>query len=56
LVIFEYIFFTQAACRKWRLTCAIQDIGLEGAERYLTFDIVRKMDKIFKEVPSPVHH
>ena len=30
-------------------TGTIQDIGVEGAERYLTFDIVRKMNKIFKE-------
>jgi len=55
LVIFEdNSFFTQAACRKWRLTGAIQGIWVKGAERYLTFDIVQKMDKIFKEVPSPV--
>jgi hypothetical protein len=28
-------------------------IAVEGAERYLTFDIVHKVDQIFKEAPSP---
>jgi hypothetical protein len=37
-----------------RESTKIQDIGVEGADRYLTFDIVRKMDQIFKEAPSPV--
>ena len=30
-----------------------QAIAVEGAERYLTFDIVHKVDQIFKEAPSP---
>ena len=30
-----------------------QAIAVEGAERYLTFDIVHKVDQIFREAPSP---
>ena len=52
----KIIFFTQATCLKWRLTGAIQDIGAKGAEKYLTFYIVQKIDKIFKEASSPVCH